>query len=200
MHASCVQVESGKVDMVADAKGFYNRMMHTIPEFLESSDIKSIPQRLQSSMHALESAKLARAAAQQQEIREQAAVNESSASASGGSHLGWSGSKSQGTGLGNGSSETSQSSKSTEACPSEGAAEAHAVASRAADPVGASRDHAKNAVEEVENDPKLDGRDDARVHFGPSSGLQRTHVSKSQAKGAVESTDSDEKSESQGQK
>lgn len=59
-----MQVESGKVDLAEDAKGFYNRMMHTLPEFLESADVKSIPQRLQSSMQALEAAKLSKAAEQ----------------------------------------------------------------------------------------------------------------------------------------
>lgn len=68
-----MQVESGKVDLVADAKGFYERMMHTLPEFLESSDIQNIPQRLQSSMHALEAARRSRAAAHHQNILEREA-------------------------------------------------------------------------------------------------------------------------------
>lgn len=67
------------MDLVADAKGFYDRMMHTLPEFLESSDIKSIPQRLQSSMHALETAKRSKAAAQHQIILDQNGLDQSAA-------------------------------------------------------------------------------------------------------------------------
>jgi hypothetical protein len=65
-----MQVEAGKVDLVGDAKGFYDRMMNTLPDFLESSDIKSIPQRLQSSMHKLEAGKLAKAAAEHRKDQE----------------------------------------------------------------------------------------------------------------------------------
>jgi hypothetical protein len=65
-----MQVEAGKVDLVGDAKGFYDRMMNTLPEFLESSDIKSIPQRLQSSMHKLDAGKLAKAATEHRKDQE----------------------------------------------------------------------------------------------------------------------------------
>lgn len=63
-----MQVESGKVNLVAEAKGFYDRMMHSLPEFLEASDVQNIPQRLQASMHDAETVKRAKAAAHHQRI------------------------------------------------------------------------------------------------------------------------------------
>jgi hypothetical protein len=43
-----VQVESGKVDLAQDARGFYDRMMHTLPAALEGSNVKRAPECLPS--------------------------------------------------------------------------------------------------------------------------------------------------------